>query len=345
MARLTMLFLGFILISCGSEKNIPDVSGVDVQFGMFQTEKMIFNTDSKDTLVDVLNGLRRNHPSFYGVYFQHVFPAGPAENTDSLAMALLEFKKQPLADTLLRLADKNYREMDDLQKELEQAFRFVKYYFPEKEAPDVYTFISEYGLQGFIFEGNGGRDALGIGLDMYLAGHFDYKRLEPDNPGFSDYITRSWNRDHIVKKSLDVWFSDFVEPVRGNTLLDQMISNGKKMYILAQCMPQTRDTIVFEYAEAALEWCKNNELQMWSFFIEKNLLQDTNPIQIGKYINPSPDSPGMPKEAPGRTGNYIGYRIVEDYMNKNKDITLPQLLAETDAQKIYKLSKYKPKRN
>lgn len=344
MARLTLLLIGCFLFSCGSEKNIPDVSGVNVKFGLFQTEKL-FDTDDRDSLVTRLNGMQGNHPSFYSVYFEHVFPVGPAQNTDSLALAILDFKKQPLADTLLRLVNTKYSDLGDLQKELEQAFRFVKYYFPEKEAPDVYTFISEYGLQGFIFEGNGGKDALGIGLDMYLSDVFEYKRLEPDNPGFSSYITRSWNRDHIVKKSMDVWLSDFVEPARGNTLLDQMISNGKKLYILAQCMPETHDTIVFEYPKTALDWCQNNELQMWSFFVEKNLLQDVNPIQIGKYINPSPDSPGMPREAPGRTGNYVGYKIVEAYMNKNKDITLPQLAAETDAQKIYKLSKYKPKRN
>jgi hypothetical protein len=340
------VFLFFIvyLAACGDKTNAPDVADIKVSFGVYRTEEILFSSDNKDTLINILETFEKNHTSFYNVYFRHIFPVGPSDNKDSLADAILDFKKQPLSDTIFTKIKKNYADFSGLEKELQLAFQYAKYYFPDLATPDIYTLTSEFGLQGFIFEGRGGKDAIGVGLDMFLAGDQNYRKIEPDNPGFSDYVTRSWDKNHLVRKVLEVWLSDYVEPTQGSTLLDQMIYNGKKLYVLDKFLPEVHDSIIFEYPKASMEWCEDNEKQMWSFFIEKNLLQESNPTQISKYVNPSPDSPGMPREAPGKTGNYIGYKMVEAYMEKNPEVTLPELAAEKDAKKIYELSKYKPRR-
>ncbi|MBK8623454.1 MAG: hypothetical protein IPN79_17250 [Saprospiraceae bacterium] len=340
------LFLFFILYltACGEKENTPDVSDINVSFGVYRTEEILFSSDNKDTLINTLETFEKNHTSFYNVYFRHIFPVGPADNKDSLAAAILDFKNQPLSDTIFTKIRKNYTDFSGLEKDLKTAFTYAKHYFPDLATPDIYTLTSEFGLQGFIFEGREGKDAIGVGLDMFLAGDQNYRKIDPDNPGFSDYVTRSWDKNHLVRKVLEVWLSDYTEPTNGNTLLDQMIYNGKKLYILDKFLPGVQDSIIFEYPKVSMEWCEDNEKQMWSFFIEKNLLQESNPTQIGKYVNPSPDSPGMPREAPGKTGNYIGYKIVKAYMDKNPEMTLPQLAAEKDAKKIYELSRYKPKR-
>ena len=48
------------------------------------------------------------------------------------------------------------------------------------------------------------------------------------------------------------------------------------------------------------------------------------------------------KESPGRIGVLLGWQIVRSYM-KNNEVTLQQLL-QTDAEEIFKKSKYKPKK-
>jgi len=60
-------------------------------------------------------------------------------------------------------------------------------------------------------------------------------------------------------------------------------------------------------------------------------------------VDHSPNSPGMPSDAPGRTANWTGWQIVKAYMKRNPKITLSQLIEETDAQQILTKAKYKPR--
>ena len=50
----------------------------------------------------------------------------------------------------------------------------------------------------------------------------------------------------------------------------------------------------------------------------------------------------MPPESPGNTGSWLGWKIVQKFMQENPTYTLKSLMQETDAQKILTLSKYKP---
>jgi uncharacterized protein YjaZ len=49
----------------------------------------------------------------------------------------------------------------------------------------------------------------------------------------------------------------------------------------------------------------------------------------------------MPKDAPGRIGYYIGYKIVCDYMNNN-NIDIEDMMYLTDSQDFLRKSRYKP---
>jgi hypothetical protein len=85
-----------------------------------------------------------------------------------------------------------------------------------------------------------------------------------------------------------------------------MVHNGKKIYILDHLMPHTPDSIKLEFSPAQIAWCKDNEQDMWAFFTSQNYLYNSKQKDIRKFIERSPDSPGMPPEAPGNTASFIG---------------------------------------
>jgi len=82
---------------------------------------------------------------------------------------------------------------------------------------------------------------------------------------------------------------------------------------------------------------------MWSFFIKRKILYSTDYQEIMQFTNDGPFTTGFAKESPSRTGNWIGLQIVRSYMEKNKNITIEQLMGIPDAQKILAASAYKPK--
>jgi hypothetical protein len=331
--------LCFLLSSC-TEKKAPDVSSIAADVHIVRTENEVAGVRN---VFDFQNLIRR-HPAFYDIYLKKILPLDQVKIEDSLYRNFDAFIKDSLVSELFVKVSKKYGNIDDIKKDAEQMYRYLRFYFPDKAViPDIYTFISEYAFQIFIFEDEKGKDGIALGLDMFMRPEIDYKVLDPDNTNFSDYITRSWNKDHIVKKVADLHISDILGEAPGHRLLDEMIHNGKALYISRLLLPTVHDSILLEYTGKQTLWCKENELQMWSFFFNQKLFFESNPAKIGKYINPSPKSPDMPDDAPGRTANFIGWQIVSAYMARYPDTTLKSLIDNKDSQSIMEKSRYKPR--
>ena len=91
-----------------------------------------------------------------------------------------------------------------------------------------------------------------------------------------------------------------------------------------------------------MEWCTEHEKDMWGYLIQNKFLYSNEVEVITKFTGEGPFTTGFVKESPARTGNWIGWRIVRDYMNANPKTTLDQLMTENDPQMILSKSKYKP---
>jgi len=94
-----------------------------------------------------------------------------------------------------------------------------------------------------------------------------------------------------------------------------------------------------------LDWAKKNESAIWGYLLDENLLYETDYPKIQKFINVGPFTQGIGEnnESAPRLGIYIGWQIIKKYMEKNPNVTLQQLMSNTDAQQILTDSKYHPK--
>ncbi len=151
------------------------------------------------------------------------------------------------------------------------------------------------------------------------------------------------NKEHLVSKAVQALVEHYTGDVYGNRLIDYMIRNGKVLYVKEKLLPEADDLIIHEFDENQLDWIIKNEGQIWVYLLDQELLYDINYRKFQKLVSPSPNVPGMPEQAPGRVGNWVGFRIVEAYMERNPDVTIQQLLNEEDSQKILAESKYKPR--
>ncbi len=331
-----------LLQSCGREgRDVPDVSNISVPVKIERFEQDLFRLDTNNMEASLAQ-LETRYPGFSKVFFTQVLrsknPLIAPEGHEAYVKGFISF---PAVRHLFDTCSLVYPNMDDIAAQFQQAFKLQKYYLPERPTPDtITTFISEYSYAGFLY----GENSLAVGLDLFLGAYYPYARYNPGQEAFSSYLVRTYSRDYIVSKSMQLIIDDMLGPPSGTRMVDAMIHNGKKLYLLDLMMPNTPDSIKLEITAPQVAWLNDNELEMWAFFLDKQLLYSSEWKDIRKYIDYSPNSPGMPEEAPGRTANWIGWQIVKAYMEQFPETTPEQLIAMKDAQVLLEKSRYKPKR-
>jgi len=288
---------------------------------------------------DGISYVQEKHPAFSKLYFDRLIQVSQDSGVVDKE-AVDQFLDDDFIEHLNLQSDAIYEDMADISLQLGLSMDLYADAFRKTSRPTLYTFISGLAYQCVLFDDRGG-DGVGIGLDMFLGDAHPYIDLSVGNPAFSSYIVRAFNRDHLSKKAIESLVQNEQGECRGNRLIDHMIHNGKKLYILEQFLPYVSDTVIMEFTTDQLEWCETNEREIWSHFYREELFYETDMSKINKLIFPSPSSPGMPDGAPGRTANYMGWKIVSEFM-KRSQISIIELLDWEDSQALLDQSKYKP---
>jgi len=327
---------GLCVLSSCKRSNRPDVSAIPVRVKIERFDKDLFAGKGKDIAqTDAL--LNKKYGTFYKDYVNRI--VGDGKYTGPQILATL-YKDQAYTD-LNNEAESALTEMTTTEAELTNAFKYIKYYYPSSRTPKFISFVSGFAVQTPI-----GDEYLGIGLDMFMGKNSKfYKGIVESVPG---YISRRFAPEYVVPRLTETFAREELFPERDEdrTLVSKMIHNGKILYFMDQVLPEgLADSLKIGYTTQQLEWCKTYEGNIWGFFLENNLLFDTDYQKMQVYLSEGPFTPGLGdrNESAPKLGVWMGWQMVRKYMQENKDITLQQLMAEKDAQKILTLSKYKPK--
>jgi len=326
-----------LISSCNSCHNNPlkvDISEIPFEIKTQRLDRDIFE-NNPDSLLAAIPALRKKYGTFFDTYCQSIINIRSVNDT-ALSFALKSFSTDPDMRDIYKETQRQYADISFLDKELTSAFRHYKYYFPDSNPPTVVADFS--GLNYAVFTTD---SVLAIGLEMFLGENSVYYQML----GLPQYMTRNMNRESLTAGAVKGWaFNKFWNEGENKTLLDNMIFNGKILYLLDALFPEMQDSLKVAYKAQQFEWCMSNEADIWTHLTEQKILYTTDHAIINKYLGEAPFTPGLPRESPGRVGEFTGWMIVKKYMLENPATTLPQLMAEKDAQKILSASKYKPKK-
>ena len=118
------------------------------------------------------------------------------------------------------------------------------------------------------------------------------------------------------------------------------------MYFKDKVIPFKTNAQKLNYTETQYNWAKANEEYIWRYFVDKELLFNTDTKLPSRFINPAPFSKfyleQIDSESPGEIGKYIGWEIVRAYM-ENNTVSFKQMLAKS-TEDIFENSKYKPRK-
>ena len=121
-----------------------------------------------------------------------------------------------------------------------------------------------------------------------------------------------------------------------------MISEGKVLYFLDKVLPDVDDNIKIRYSKEQMKWAEENEGNIWTYFIQNNLLYEKDLNRFHNFVDEAPKTNAFKDSAP-RTTEFIGWQIVRKYM-ENNNCSMKELFANTDSQSILQASKYKPQK-
>uniref|UniRef100_UPI003216C71E gliding motility lipoprotein GldB n=1 Tax=uncultured Draconibacterium sp. TaxID=1573823 RepID=UPI003216C71E len=337
MKLIKLLFLlvvfATIFFACKHNPLKVDISNIDTEVEVVRFDEGLFSINDKDTLKAFVE-LSNEYPDFFNLYTYRILQIGGI-NDEHFADLMKAFITDTMILDVKAKTDREFSDYKKLEKQLKKAFKYYSYYFPNNELPTIYTYVSGFNQSVVTAE-----NIIGISLDKYLGRDCEYYQQLSTTP---QYKVQNMHKNKILSDVAFAWgITEFEKPNTATNLMSNMVQKGKLMYLVDAMLPDMPDSLKIGYTTQQLEWCQMNEPQMWTYIIEKEMLYSSKRMNIIRYINDSPSTSGFPLDSPGRTGVWIGWQIVRQYMKKHPEITLSQLMANYDYQKILNQSGYNP---
>ena len=313
------LLIILILFSCKEVKKIPnEIAEIPVNLDILRFEKEFSASDPKD-----LPELKARYPYFF-----------PEQYPDSVWKLKLT---DTLQQQLLQEVDRTFGNFGSEEADLVHFYQHLIYYFPDlKKTPTVVTMTTDVDYSNRVILAD---TFLLLGLDNFLG---------PDHKfyaGIDRYIANHLDKKYLMRDIALAYTRQLVPPPEDRSFLAQMIYQGKRLHVARLLLPTHSEDRIMAYSEDQLAWARANEDPIWRYFIEGEMLYETDRELPRRFIDDAPFSKfrlELDRESPGRIGRYIGWQIVEAYV-RNNETTLPELLALQEKE-LFLQSKFKPRK-
>lgn len=329
--------LAFVLFSlwlagCGRKNEEcvfqPETSNITVDLRFESLQDSFINVSSKDQLIRLFTR--------FPVIRDEIFRRAEYPSDSVFVDEIFTRLNNPHLDTLLAETQRVFGNLTGLKSQFEEAFINLRYYYPDFIPPKIQTVVSGLDTDLMVTD-----SLIIVSLDFYLGKEAKYQ------PKMYAYLLRKYDPNDIVPSCLLIYgISDrFNKSVLSDkTVLADMITYGKSFYFAKHMLPCVPDSVFIWYTPEEIEGSRKNEDLIWSRFIESQVLFSTNHKDKQDYLGERPITIQVGEKCPGRIGQWIGWQIVNKYAESHSDITLPQLMEMDNAQRLFKESTYKPRR-
>jgi len=311
--------LGAVLIliafvACKNDKQLhADIANITVEIPLDRFDRSFANVTTEG-----LPALKEKYPYLFSKQYSDEFWIAKLSDT--------------LQKELEREVDLAFKDTEQVEQDLELLYKHILYYFPQTSVPKAISIITEVRNKVVLTD-----DLLLIGLDNYLGeDHYFYE-------GIQTYKSKNFRKEQIDVDVAYAFAKAKVSQPQTATFLDQIVYEGKLLYLTETLLSQKPIYEVLSYTADEYAFAEENEINMWEYFVSNKILYNTDRKLRSRFIDPAPFSKfrlAFDNETPGRLGRYIGYKIVTSYMDKN-DVALKAMLLQ-DAETIFNNAKYKP---
>lgn len=316
--KIILILLVALSFSCENRsKTEKEIEKVPMDFELIRFDQKFANTT-----LESLPELKAEFPFLF-----------PARFSDSVWMEKIN---DTIQQEINKEVSKTFPDFSAEEADLYNLFQHIKYYFPDFESPVVITITSEVDYKNKVLLSP---QYLFIALDTYLG------KDHPFYIGIQEYLKKNFEKNQIIQDVAAEYAKQTVSLPESKTFLAHLIYYGKILYLKDIWLPSTPEHEKIGYTPDELNWAKANEEQIWRYFVERELIFDSDSQLHSRFLYPAPFSKfnlELDNESPAKVGQYIGWQIIRQYMDKN-EVSLQEML-DTDAETIFNKANYKPRK-
>ncbi|HLU87644.1 MAG TPA: DUF2268 domain-containing putative Zn-dependent protease [Taishania sp.] len=307
-----------------------DQTQVDIKFT--HLDSLLYYTD-ETKLVELRKDLNLSINEIFDYQIGYCMQIGRVHDT-TFVNSIKQYRADQAIQQLENEIATSFSNLQPYKNNLIIAFRYLKTHLPEAKMPNQIVFQNSlFNSSAFCTE-----KEIGIGLDQYLGKDSKTIKQLPPEP-FYDWIKIGFDRRYLERDAVLSWIlTHIVEDVTGN-IAEQIIAHGKALYLTEASLPKSPKNIIVRYSEDDFKWANDNEFSFWKYLVDEKLLFKNDERVSTNLLKEGPFTAGLPEKGPDRLGQFLGWKIVKNYMEKTK-ISFEELL-KTPYNQI--LQKYEPK--
>ncbi len=276
-ASWALLFCWVLLYGCTQTDQRPAVSDIEVKVNLARFDRALFAIDT-NRLSAELTDLSNHFAAFYAEYMQFILGVNGNPGDTATLQATRQFLHhyKSVNDSLqLRFSDTRW-----LEKELEESFKYLRYYFPNYKPGTITFYTGPFDAPGIATV----RSGTAVGLQQFGGADFFAYRTAELQALYPTYLSRRFAPPYIVPGIIKAISEDLFPPQGAELpLIEQMVEKGKYWYLASLLLPDYPDSLLTGYTQQQLDWCQENEGLIWSHLIKSEDLNSLNPIIIQTY--------------------------------------------------------------
>ncbi len=216
----------------------------------------------------------------------------------------------------------------EFSKDIEDGFKRLHALAPTEPIPDIILMTSGYNWGVYP---RPRENYVAVGLEHFI-GH-DHPILNTLPPRlFPEYRKLRMHPDLMTVNVFRGWVQvNFQDRIFGTKLIDEVLYMGKVLWLVDKCMPDLHKHLLMDWTPNELAWAEANEENIWIELQPADILFESNRTIYSRWLTEGPftRAGAIPQESPDRLGVWMGYQIVDDYMNANPETTVDELFNTT----------------
>jgi hypothetical protein len=324
LSRFLPLFAGVLLLSaCSNDPLDVDTSGVDVQIRYTNLDSLMQHTN-EELLLGKLLEQRVRTQDVIDYELGYCLGVGSVMDT-ALVQNLAAFRNNPYVKRLEERISQKFPDLAQRHAKITEGFRHIKAHLPDASIPTEIVYMNSY-FQSSAFCTD---KEIAVGLERYLGAKTDViKELPPQD--FFPWIKEKMDPQYLERDAVTAWImtnivKDSEEDATTHNI-EQIIRWGKILYLTEAAFPDQPKHWIMRYSEKDYKWAIENERSFWEFLVAEKMLFTTDEQLQANVLNDGPFTAGLPEKAPDRLGQFLGWRIIQSYMEQY-DVTLQELMA------------------